>query len=275
MATQTIAPAGRSAAGGRSTSGGLSKTLTDTYLLAERRLVQTVRNPLWLVVSFSTPVLYLALFTPLLKGISSGDPTNGQVLGVFLPGIIALLAFVNGSSMGFSTIFELQSGLIERLRVTPASRFAILVGPILAGLVGMYVFDSIVLLVGWAFGYRIHWGGLLVLIVLVALLMITFAAFSIAVALVAKEISSFAALINGINLPLLLLAGVLLPISYGPTWLRVLAHLNPLYYLVEAARSLGAGAIGTSQVGLAFAVLVPLTALSLWWATGVFKRAVA
>ncbi len=253
----------------------MTKALRDTALLTERRLVQTVRNPLWLIVSFSTPVLYLALFTPLLKGISSGHPSNGQVLAIFLPGILALLAFVNGSSMGFGTIFELQSGLIERFRVTPASRLAILLGPILAGLVGMFVFDAVVLFVGWAFGYHIHWLGLLVLAVLLALLMIMFAAFSIATALLAKEISSFAALINGINLPMLLLAGVLLPISFGPLWLRVLAHANPLYYLVEAARSLGRGVVSSSQVGLAFAVLVPLCVLSLVWATGVFRRAVA
>lgn len=252
-----------------------SKTLTDIGLLTHRRLIQTLRNPLWLIVSFSTPVLYLALFTPLLKGISAGHPSNGQVLGVFLPGIVALLAFMSGSTMGFSTIFELQGGLIERLRVTPASRLAILLGPILAGLIGMFAFDIVVLIVGWAFGYRIHWLGLAVLAVLLALLMIMFAAFSIAIALVTKEISSFAGLINGINLPLLLLAGVLLPISFGPLWLRVLAHINPLYYLVEAARSLGRGAVSTSAVGLAFLVLIPLCALTLTWATGVFRRAVA
>jgi ABC-type polysaccharide/polyol phosphate export permease len=55
----------------------------------------------------------------------------------------------------------------------------------------------------------------------------------------------------------------------------VLAHLNPLYYLTESARSLGAGHVATHQVGLAFAVLVPLCALTLWWATGVFRKAVA
>ena len=61
------------------------------------------------------------------------------------------------------------------------------------------------------------------------------AAFSTAMALVTKEINSFAAIINGINLPILLLAGVLLPISIGPLWMRVLAHFNPLYYAVEAS----------------------------------------
>ena len=51
------------------------------------------------------------------------------MLDLFLPGILALLAFASGIGAGFSTIFELQSGVIERFRVTPASRFAILHRP--------------------------------------------------------------------------------------------------------------------------------------------------
>ena len=48
---------------------------------------------------------------------------------------------------------------------------------------------------------------------------------------------------------MLLLAGVLLPISLGPTWMRVLAHFNPLYYLVEGARALAAGAFADPRSG--------------------------
>ena len=114
------------------------KTVHDTRLLFHRYTVQMLRNPVWLFVGFSVPVLYLVLFTPLLKQLpgTKGFPT-GSVLDLFLPGILALMAFASGSSAGFNTIFDLQSGLIERFRVTPASRFAILIGPILSGLVMM------------------------------------------------------------------------------------------------------------------------------------------
>ena len=252
------------------------KTATDTRLLFNRFSLQMLRNPVWLFVGFSTPILYLVLFTPLLDDLSKGQQFGGtSVLDVFLPGILALLAFASGSASGFSTIFELQSGVIERFRVTPASRFAILMGPILSGLVMMMAFDAVVIAVGTAFGFDINVGGLLVLAVLLALLMITMAAFSIATALITKDISSFAAVINGINLPVLLLAGVLLPISLGPLWMRVLAHFNPLYYLVEASRVLANGSFGSSAVWQAFAVLVPLCGLVLVWATRVFQRAVA
>ena len=73
--------------------------------------------------------------------------------------------------------------MIERFRVTPASRLAILMGPILSGLVMMMVFDAVVVVVGTAFGFDINVGGLLVLAVLLALLMVMMAAFSIATAL--------------------------------------------------------------------------------------------
>ena len=68
---------------------------------------------------------------------------------------------------------------------------------------------------------------------------------------------------------------MLLPISLGPAWMRVLAHFNPLYYLVEAARVLAAGTLTGTAVWQAFAVLVPLCAVVLAWATRVFRKAVA
>jgi ABC-2 type transport system permease protein len=248
----------------------------DVGLFFQRYIIQLLRNPVWLVVGFSTPILYLALFTPLLKHlVGSGGLPTGNVLDLFLPGILSLLAFASGAGSGFNTIFELKAGVIERFRVTPASRFAILTGPILATMLMMFVFDAVVVAVGVGFGFSVHWAGLAVLAVLLGLLLVIMAAFSMATALVTKDISGFAAIINGINLPILLLAGVLLPISIGPAWMRVVAHFNPLYYLVQASRVLAGGTLTGSAVWQAFAVLAPLCLLVLAWATRVFRRAVA
>jgi ABC-2 type transport system permease protein len=252
------------------------KLVRDTGLLFHRYTVQMLRNPVWLFVGFSTPLLYLVLFTPLLKHVSSAQTgSSAHVIDLFLPGILALLAFASGMAGGFGTIFELQSGVIERLRVTPASRFAILMGPLLSGMLMMFAFDAVVVAAAAGFGFAINWAGLAALVVLLGILMITMSAFSVATALVTKEISSFAAIINGLNLPVLLLAGVLLPISLGPVWMRVLAHFNPLYYAVEGARALSAGAYSNAAVWQSFAVLVPLCVVVVSWATGVFRRAVS
>jgi ABC-2 type transport system permease protein len=250
------------------------RALREVGLFFERNTTQQLRNPVWMFVGLSSPVLYLALFTPLLKHFSGADNT-GRVLDVFLPGILALLAFASGSAQGFSTIFELRAGVTERFRVTPASRFAILAGPLVSGMMFVYVFDAIAVAVAVAFGFQLHWLGLFVLAILLGLFMATMAAFSVATALITKEISGFAAIINALNLPVLLLAGVLLPISFGPTWLQALAHVDPLYYVVEGSRALSAGKLSSSHVWQAFAVIVPLCAVVLTWATHVFRKAVA
>lgn len=252
------------------------KLARDIGLLFWRSEQQLLRNPVWLFVGASTPLLYLALFTPLLGELPGlhGRGT-GAVLDEFLPGILSLLAFSSGAGPGFNVIFELQSGVIERFRVTPTSRLALLAGPILASMVAMFVFDAILVAVGIGFGFHAHPAGLLVLAVLAGVLLTMMAAFSMAMALTTKEISGFAAVINGLNLPVLLLAGVLLPIALGPAWIRALAHVDPLYYLVVASRSLASGDLGSSATWEAFAALVPLCCLTLAWATRVYRRAVA
>lgn len=251
------------------------KTLVDIGLLFKRYGLQMVRNPVWLFVGFSTPILYLVLFTPLLNHLPLGGSGHTSAIDDFLPGILALQAFASGTGPGFGTIFELQAGFTERMRVTPASRLAILLGPVLFATTSMFVFDIMLVVVGTAFGFDIHLAGLGILAVLLGLLMVTVASFAIALAIVTKEISAFASVVTGLNLPVLLLGGVLLPISFGPAWLRVLAHFNPLYYLVVASRSLSDGLLATPATWQAFAVLVPLCVITLAWATRVFRRAVA
>lgn len=251
------------------------KFARDTGLLFKRYGLQMLRDPVWVFVGLSTPVLYLLLFTPLLNHLDLPGAGKHHAIDAFLPGILALQAFASGTGPGFGTIFELKAGFTERLRVTPASRLALLLGPVLFSTVAMFFFDVLLVGVGAAFGFDVHWGGLGVLAVLLGLLMVTVASFSVALAIVTKEISAFASVVTGLNLPVLLLAGVLLPISLGPGWLRVLAHFNPLYYLVVASRTLSAGPLATSATWQAFAVLVPLCAITLAWATRVFRQAVA
>jgi ABC-2 type transport system permease protein len=54
-----------------------------------------------------------------------------------------------------------------------------------------------------------------------------------------------------------------------------MAHFDPLYYVVEGARSLGSGDFSSDHVWQAFAVIIPLSVVVLIWATNVFKKAVA
>lgn len=246
--------------------------MSDFALLFRRQWLQILRNPAWLLASLMTPILYLALFTPLLQPLRL---PGGSALDLFLPGILAFLAYGSGAGPGFSVIFELRAGVTERLRVTPASRLAILAGPIVATMTQMLVADAILVGIGAALGYHVHGAGLVPLAALLGLLEVGTAASFVAMALLSGDINGFAAVTNGLNLPVLLLGGVLLPISLGPLWLRALAHADPLYYVVDAARALAGGSLGGAAVWQGYAVVAPLCALVLLWAVRVLKRAVA
>ncbi|WP_084281475.1 ABC transporter permease [Alkaliphilus transvaalensis] len=90
-----------------------------------------------------------------------------------------------------------------------------------------------------------------------------------------QDIGSLAAIVTSLQLPLTLLSGVLLPLSLGPKWLQTIAHVNPLYYTVEASRVLADGLINSTETIIAFGVIIPLTVIVLWWSTRVYKKVVA
>lgn len=253
------------------------KSLKDLRLLITRPFLQDLHNPTWLFVGLSTPIMYLLLFMPLLNKLAGGPgfPAN-HVIQIFLPGIIALLAFGSGNGAGFGMIFLLKSGFIERMRVTPASRIALLMGPILSGILWTLIFVALLVAISTRFGFHVYPAGLLVFVVLLILLMILFSCIFTSLAIMSKgEIGTLAAIANGINLPIMLLAGVMLPLTLAPHWMRILAYVNPLYYVVSAGRSLAVGQIAAHSVELAFAVMTPLTLLAVLWSMRVYRRAVA
>ena len=245
----------------------------ETGLLFKRRLLEQIRSPIWLFMGLTTPLLYLALFAPLLGGL----PTVGGegVADAFVPGLLALFALSSGSGIGWTINLELKTGVIERFRVSPVSRFSLLMGNVLKDITAFLLPALMVIAIAGFAGFHIHAGGLAVLLVLLGLLTAVVSAACSSLGLVAKDIGTIAAVVTGLQLPVTLLAGVLLPISLGPAWFQALAHLNPLYYVVEASRVLAGGAIWDMKVLLAFAVMLPLLGITLRWATKVYRRAVA
>lgn len=253
--------------------------LTATYLLVVRQLRATIRQPVWLFSGLMTPLLYLALFAPLLKGLGTSLATTpgyagGSVVDGFMPGMLVMFAFGAGTGTGWIVINELNAGVTERLRVTPISRLAILLGTTIKDAI-MFVIPAIVVVaVSTLFGFHIHWAGLALTLLLLALMTAATSAAVGAVGLTVKQIGSIAAVVTMLQLPLTLLAGILLPMSLGPAWLRGIAHVNPLYYATDAARHLCANQFGAPGV-TGFAVIGGLLVLALLWGNRVYNKVVA
>lgn len=251
------------------------KLFREIFLFFRRKLKETLRQPVWVMSGLMAPLLYILLFSPLLKNMGYPPRTTAEVLNGFVPGILTLLAFSTGMGSGWTIIWELESGVIERLRVSPASRFSILMGTVLTDILDFLVPALLVIVISSFFGFSIHGTGLVVLLFLLCLLTAVVSAWSSSLGLILKQVGSLAAVVTSLQLPLTLLSGVLLPLSLGPDWLRAVAHINPMYYTVEASRMLADGVINSMETITAFAVMVPLTAVVLWWATRVYRKAVA
>jgi ABC-2 type transport system permease protein len=248
--------------------------LRATGLLFRRKLREFLRQPTWVFVGLTQPLLYLALFAPLLQSLA-GRPgfRSGSVLDVFVPGILVLMAFGTGMGAGWIVIWEIDSGVIERLSVTPVSRWALVLGTVLRDVVTFVGPAVLVVVVAIPFGFHAHWAGLAILLMLLALLTAIVSAWSAAMGILLRQIGSLAAVVTGLQLPLTLLAGILLPLSLAPAWMVIVAHVDPLYYAVEAARDLAANSLATPSVAQGFLVLGALTVVMLWGTTTVYRRA--
>jgi ABC-2 type transport system permease protein len=250
--------------------------LRDTWLVFGRYLGLFLRNPVWVVIGVVQPLLYLLLFAPLLKSIAAmpGFPPGGAY-NVFVPGLLIQLGLFGASGVGFSLIAELRFGVIERLRVTPVSRLALLLGRALRDILTLIIQSLILVLVSLPFGLHIDGVGLLVMLGLIALIGLLFASISYALGLWLKSEDAFAPLLFTATLPLLLLSGVLLPLSLAPGWLRDIADANPLAYAVDAARALFNNHLGDPSVVKGVAIMAGLAVLAVVIAARSFGRAVA
>jgi ABC-2 type transport system permease protein len=248
------------------------KILTDVGLLFWRKMKETLRNPIYIMTSLLTPVLYLVLFAPLLTKLM---PSTENVLNVFIPGLLAIIAFLGGLFVGYNMIDEVRNGVIERFRVTPTSRFALLAGRVLRDMVNMLVITTVFVVISIPFGFKPDVLGFLVFVPLLCLVLITTSSFGNALGLLLRDEDRLSPIVQGINLPILLLSGMLLPMELAPTWLQVVAHFNPVYYIVEAGRALVNGQIMVAKVGEAYLFMVPLAIVTVAWATRAFKKAIA
>jgi ABC-2 type transport system permease protein len=249
------------------------QTLRDTWLIFLRYLRQSLRKPIWVLVGMAQPVMYLALFGPLLMGVAKapGFP-EGDAWQVYVPGLLVQMGMFGCLFVGFGIIGEWRLGVLERMRVTPVSRLALLLGRVMRDALVLLVQSIILVAAGFAFGLRAPILGVLIGLGFVLLLAVSAAALSYTSGLATKNEGVYAPMLNMIALPLLLLSGILLPMSLAPPWLNTLSNFNPLRHIVEGMRDAFLGNYTTANVGIGLAVAVALAALSLALGTRTFRK---
>jgi ABC-2 type transport system permease protein len=218
--------------------------IADTWNVMVRELRPVFREPASVLFAMVQPLVFLGLFAPLLPEVD-----HGSALQWFVPGIIAMTALMGASFTGANLTQEIVTGSHERLLVSPLSRSSLLVGRALKEIVPMLMQAAIIVAVVTPFSFELHFAHVLVGVVILCGFSIGVGALSFALALVAKDQEwLFWTVQQTLIFPVLLLAGVLLPLDDAPGWLQFASDLNPLKYVVEAERALFAGAFPVDTV---------------------------
>ncbi|GAB3065297.1 ABC transporter permease [Micromonospora schwarzwaldensis] len=249
------------------------KLARDTWLIFQRQAQLLLRNPVWLFVGVFQPVMYLLLFAPLLKPALNA-PTQAEAYKIFVPGLLVLLAIFGGLFQGFGLIAELRAGVIERSRVTPVSRLALLLGRSLRDVVSLIAQAVIITLLAVLFDLRVFIGYLLLAYLMLALIALMTSAVSYGVALKVKSEDALAPLMNTVAQPVLLLSGILLPLTFAPGWLQGVAKWNPFSWAVDGTRALFGGDLGNEKVWQGLGIIAVLAVAGVVWAARQFARSV-
>ncbi|GGN77254.1 transport permease protein [Streptomyces albiflavescens] len=245
--------------------------LHDTALIFGRYARQTLRSRFAMLFGVLMPLLYLLFFGPLLTDLPLGSPGNSwQVL---VPGLLLQLGLFGAAFAGFTIIIEKNQGIVERMRVTPVSRLALLLGRVLRD-AAVFVFQAVLLvLAALAMGLRAPVTGILIGFAFVALLTLSLASLSYALAMKVRTPQEFGPAINAMTMPSMLLSGLMLPMTLAPGWLNVLSHFMPFRYLVDAVRDAYVGSYATAHMLYGVLVALGFSALSVTVGTRVFRKA--
>jgi ABC-2 type transport system permease protein len=245
--------------------------LRESYIVFRRQLRMNLRNPAWVIIGMVQPVLYLLLFGPLLEPLVERFGAENAYTW-FVPGMLVQLGVFGAFFAGFSLIGEYREGVIEAERVTPASRTALLFGRLMRDMLQLFVQALILVALGYIMGMDAPLPGVVYGVLLTLVIGGACAAGSNALALTTKSEDVMAPVINMVMMPVLLLSGILLPMTLGKQWLETLSDIIPIKHIVNAVRESFLGDFGNAAMFWGTLWAVVLSALALWWGTATFRK---
>ncbi len=211
-----------------------------SFTLWWREIVRFYRQPGRVVGVLASPLVFWAV---LGSGFgtsfrSGGGAGQQHYLDYSYPGILILIVLFTSIFTMMSVIEDRKEGFLLSVLVAPVPRTAIVLGKVLGGTT-LAAVQGMIFLVFAPFA-AIHLSVVQVLLVGVIVFLVSFSltALGFAIAWPMDSSQAFHGIVNLFLIPLWLLSGALFPLAGASGWIRVIMHLNPLTYGVEALRGL-------------------------------------
>ncbi|MGW1197903.1 ABC transporter permease [Streptomyces sp. NPDC002536] len=248
--------------------GGVTQSVHDSLVVAQRNLIRMVRIPEVVVFGLVQPIMFVVLFSYVFGGsIAVGGSTDPATYRQFLmAGIFAQTVTFATAGAGAGIADDMHKGLIDRFRSLPMARGAVLTGRTLADLVQTALTLVVLAIVAVIVGWRIHHGVLEALGGFALLLLLGYA-FSWIGALIGLSVRTPEAATSGGLIwlfPLTFISNAFVPSDNMPVVLRTIAEWNPFSATVQAARELFGNLPHGYPVPAAWPMQHPVWASLLW-----------
>lgn len=235
-----------------------SRNLQTIYVMWLREMKRFLRAKSRVIGTLAMPFFFLLMMGyGLGSGFNlAGMPQGADYLDFLVPGIIGMTMLFTSIFTGISVLWDKEFGFLKEIMVAPVSRTSIVLGRIAGGATTALIQGILILLISLAMGFTIVDPlGIVLTFLFMLLIGIGFIGFGVAIASVMKDTQGFSLIMQFIVFPTFLLSGAFFPITNFPSWLRVIAYINPLTYGVDGLR---ASLIGFSQFSIFLDLIVLL-----------------
>jgi ABC transporter DrrB family efflux protein len=219
----------------------LGETLTDSRVMTVRQLRKILRRQTYVVYLFVQPVILVLLF----RYVFGGSIDTGQLDYVdhLIPGIIVMTAIFGALTTGLGLTEDMKAGVVDRFRSLPIARSAVLIGRTAADLATNLVSLIVMLLIGLAVGFRpsepVYKVALAIALVLA--FAYVFSWVSAFVGLTVRDPETAQGLGFIWVFPLVFASSAFVRTEDMPAGVQAFAELNPVTFVVDAARALTTG----------------------------------
>ncbi|MDP2844801.1 MAG: ABC transporter permease [Candidatus Methanoperedens sp.] len=211
----------------------------------ERDLTRWTRSKISVVASLVMPAAWL-IFVGLTLPIKFN---NSNYIDYITPGILVMTMLFASLAGGSLLIFDKMLGFLNKFLALPTPRESILFGKILFITFRGIIQSTVILVLALFLGVKIQSLTSIFLIYLVLFIFgILFSSISTTIALVVDDHDGYAAVNSMISMPLFFTSSALMPYETMPSWLRILASLNPVSYAIDTTRALFAGSFAINGI---------------------------
>jgi len=210
--------------------------MSTIYILWLRQLKRYFRSRARMIGSIGQPILFLVAlgfgFGPIFEKAGGGD-----YLQFLAPGVIAMGILFTAMFMGIEIIWDKQFGFLKETLVAPVSRFSIMLGRTLGGATVAMMQGVVVFLIAWAIGFHPSFALFAVALVFMLLVAMLFTGIGTAIASIVDDMQGFPLIMNFLVMPTFFLSGALFPLMGLPSFITVIAKINPLSYGIDGLRA--------------------------------------